>query len=99
VSPAKSWRCRRAESPWIYARAFAASSASSANRAISYGLLGAALSWSFTTLTVAAKNIMVSVPDYLLIETAFTLVQWAIVSPLTVFAFSRIWRGAVIAAA
>ena len=32
---------------WIYARAFASSPASPANRAISYGLLGAALSWSF----------------------------------------------------
>jgi hypothetical protein len=78
---------------WIYAKAFAASSASLANRALSYGLLGAALSWSFTTLTVAAKNIMGSVPDYLLIETAFTLVQWVIVAPLTVVAFSRTWRG------
>lgn len=73
---------------WIYARAFASSSVSPANRAISYGLLGAVLSWSFTTLTVAAKNIMVSVPGYLLIETGFTLVQWMMVAPLTVLAFS-----------
>jgi hypothetical protein len=74
---------------WIYERAFVSSPASLANRAISYGLLGAILSWSFTTLTVAAKNIMVSVPDYLLIETAFTLAQWAIVAPLTALALSR----------
>ena len=56
-------------------------------RALTYGALGAALSWSFTTLTVAAKNVMTSVPDYLLIETAFTLVQWLMVGPLTVLAF------------
>ena len=74
---------------WIYAKAFAGSSASLANRAISYGLLGAVLSWTFTTLAVAAKNMMSSVPDYLLIETGFTLVQWVLVAPLTVLAFSR----------
>ena len=74
---------------WIYARAFATSSTGFANRVISYGLLGAVLSWSFTTLAVAAKNIMVSVPGYLLIETGYTLVQWVTVAPLTVLAFSR----------
>ena len=31
---------------------------------------------------------MTSVPDYLLIETAFTIVQWMIVGPLTAYAFS-----------
>jgi len=33
--------------------------------------------------------VMSSVPDYLLIETAFTVVQWAIVGPLTAFVSSR----------
>ena len=74
---------------WIYGKAFASSPATLASRAVSYGLLGAVLSWSFTTLAVAAKNIMSSVPGYLLIETAFTLVQWVMVAPLTVLAFSR----------
>ncbi|SJM32231.1 hypothetical protein BQ8482_250116 [Mesorhizobium delmotii] len=45
------------------------------------------LSWSFTTLAVAAKTLMSSVPDYLMIETAFTAVQWIIVGPLTALAF------------
>jgi hypothetical protein len=35
---------------------------------------------------VAAKNVMTSVPDYVLIETAFTVVQWSLVAPLTVLA-------------
>jgi len=47
-------------------------------RAASFAAFGAVLSWSFTTLSIAAKKFMTSVPDYLLIETAFTLVQWAI---------------------
>ena len=80
---------------WIYARVFAGSPGSLAKRAISYGLLGAALSWSFTTLAVAAKNVMTSVPDYLLIETGYTLVQWAMVAPLTVLAFDRLAKPSV----
>jgi hypothetical protein len=57
--------------------------------ALAYGAAGALLSWSFTTLAVAAKNIMSSVPDYLVIETAFTIVQWTIVAPLTVAVSAR----------
>ena len=34
------------------------------------------------------KEVMASVPNYLLNETAFTIVQWALVAPLTVAAFS-----------
>jgi hypothetical protein len=37
-----------------------------ASRAPAYGAVGALLSWSFTTLAVAAKNVMTSVIDYLL---------------------------------
>ena len=55
---------------------------------VTAGAFGAALSWSFTTLAVAAKNVMTSVPDYLVIETAFTTVQWVMVGPLTALAFA-----------
>jgi hypothetical protein len=51
-----------------------------------YGLALAALSWSFTTLAVAAKNVMNSVPTYMLLETGFTLVQFAVVGPLIALA-------------
>jgi hypothetical protein len=71
---------------WIYVNAFARWSGPSWSRVLAYGALGAALSWSFTTLAVAAKNIMASVPDYVLIETAFTIVQWIMVAPLTALA-------------
>jgi len=59
------------------------------SRGLVYAAFGAALSWSFTTLAVAAKNIMASVPDYLVIETAFTIVQWIMVGPLTAIAFNQ----------
>jgi hypothetical protein len=85
---------------WIYGNAFARRNGSFLLRAITYGVLGAVLSWSFTTLAVAAKNIMASVPNYLVIETAFTIVQWIMVGPLTVLAFRQPMRGgATIAAA
>jgi len=71
---------------WVYEKAFAAANGSLLSRAWRYGVSAAALSWSFTTLAVAAKNVMASVADYLLIETAFTIVQWALVAPLTVVA-------------
>jgi hypothetical protein len=74
---------------WIYARTFAQQDSSLPSRGLAYGAFGAALSWSFTTLAVAAKNVMTSVPDYLIIETAFTAVQWTMVGPLTALAFSR----------
>jgi hypothetical protein len=52
-------------------------------RSVEGRAFGALLSWSFTTIAVAAKNVMSSVPDYLLIESGFTLAQWLIVGPLT----------------
>jgi hypothetical protein len=73
---------------WVYARVFAAWSDAKL-RALGYAAFGAVLSWSFTTIAVAAKNVMSSVPDYVLIETGFTLVQWLIVGPLTVLLLRR----------
>lgn len=69
---------------WIYDKAFAGAGGSLLSRTLRYGALCAVLSWSFTTLAVAAKNVMASVPDYLLIETAFTVAQWTLVAPLMV---------------
>lgn len=68
---------------WLYEVAISPRFSPRAPRMIAYGAMGAALSWSFTTLAVAAKNVMTSVPDYLAIETAFTALQWALVAPLT----------------
>jgi uncharacterized membrane protein len=74
---------------WIYDNVFARRAENAAVRGLAYAAFGFALSWSFTTIAVAAKNVMSSVPDYLLIETAFTAVQWAIVGPLTAFVLPR----------
>jgi hypothetical protein len=73
---------------WVYQRAFAQRNGSLLSPGLKYAAFGAVLSWSFTTLAVAAKNVMTSVPDYLVIETAFTAVQWTMVGPLTALAFA-----------
>jgi hypothetical protein len=74
---------------WIYKKTFARWTGTLLSRALLYAACGAALSWSFTTLAVAAKNVMASVPDYLMIETAYTVVQWMMVGPLTALAFHQ----------
>jgi hypothetical protein len=45
----------------------------------------ALLSWTFTTLAVAAKHPMTSVSRFVMIETSFTAVQFALVGPLLAF--------------
>ena len=47
------------------------------------------LSWTFTTLAVAAKNRMTSVPDFVLIETGYTFFQFVLVSAPLALAWRR----------
>ncbi|WP_456733012.1 hypothetical protein [Bradyrhizobium sp. USDA 3364] len=54
---------------------------------LSYGLAMGLLSWSFTTLAVAAKHPVASIADYMLLETGFTAVQFLIVGPLIALAY------------
>lgn len=80
---------------WIYQQAIAQRNGGVLSHGVRYAALGALLSWSFTTLAVAAKNVMTSVPDYLVIETAFTAVQWVMVGPLTALAFAGVQNKAI----
>ncbi len=48
-----------------------------------HAALGAALSWSFTTLAWAAKARVTAIRDFVTIETAFTIIQWLIVGLIT----------------
>lgn len=54
-----------------------------------YGLAAGLLSWTFTTLAVAAKFPMNSIATFMLLESAFTAVQFAVVGPLTARVFRR----------
>jgi hypothetical protein len=71
---------------WAYPRLFLKRGGAIFRPGLAYGLALAVLSWSFTTLAVAAKNIMASVPLYVELETGFTLLQFAIVGPLIALA-------------
>jgi hypothetical protein len=71
---------------WAYPRIFPRRDGSVLKLGVTYGLGLAILSWSFTTLAVAAKNIMTSVPVYIQLETGFTLLQFLVVGPLIALA-------------
>jgi hypothetical protein len=74
---------------WLFPRVFPRIGGSFLKDGLLYGLGAGLLSWSFTTLAVAAKNIMQSVPDFVVLETAFTILQFAIVGPLIALAYRR----------
>jgi hypothetical protein len=54
-----------------------------------FGLGAGLLSWSFTTLAVAAKHPMASIPDFVVLETGFTILQFLLVGPLMALAHRR----------
>jgi hypothetical protein len=47
------------------------------------------LAWSFTTLPVAAKYRMTSVPDFMMLGSAFPVLQFFVVAPLLALAHRR----------
>ena len=57
--------------------------------AVKFAALACPLAWSFLVLAVSAKHQMSSVSGYLGIETAFIVAQYAIVSPLIAWVYSR----------
>jgi hypothetical protein len=74
---------------WAYPRLFDTARDAWPMSALRAGLVYGALSWSFTTLAVAAKHPMASIGDYVLMETAFTAVQFALAAPLMALAWRR----------
>lgn len=73
---------------WIYPRVFDTARDAWLTSALAFGAVFGTLAWSFTTLPVAAKNRMASVPRFIALETAFTVVQFGVVSPFIALA----WR-------
>ena len=56
--------------------------------AAKFAALASPLAWSFLVLVIAAKQHMASVSGFVQIETAFTAIQYLVVSPLIALAFS-----------
>ncbi|MCI0350109.1 MAG: hypothetical protein L0Z53_11855 [Acidobacteriales bacterium] len=71
----------------VYERMFAGESI--AKGAVRFAALACPLAWSFMVLAVSAKHRMASVGGFLLIETGFMLVHYAIVSPLIAAVYFR----------
>jgi hypothetical protein len=71
---------------FIYSRLFAGESV--LRGALNFAGLALPLAWSFLVLAVAAKHHMASVSGFVLAETAFTVLQYVVVSPLIALAFS-----------
>jgi hypothetical protein len=72
---------------WAFPRIFPAPRRSVVSDGLRYGTAIGLLSWSFTTLAVAAKHPMSSIPDFFLLETGFTVVQFVVVGPLIALAY------------
>jgi hypothetical protein len=72
---------------YIYSRLFAGETV--LRGAVKFAALAAPLAWSFMVIAVAAKHHMASVASFVAIETAFTVVQYAVASPLIALAFAH----------
>ena len=71
---------------WVFPRAFLRRSDTIFKSGLLFGLIAGVLSWSFTTLAVAAKHPMSSNTDYVILECCFTFLQFLIVGPLMALA-------------
>jgi hypothetical protein len=76
---------------WMYPRLFSTAHGDWLTSAALFGLIFGVLAWSFAVLPVAAKYRMASVGSFLALETGFTVLQFAVVSPLIALA----WRDGV----
>jgi hypothetical protein len=72
---------------WAYPKLFSTRREDWVASSARFGGVFAALAWSLTTLPVAAKYQMSSVMGFMKLETAFTILQFAIVSPLIALAY------------
>lgn len=71
---------------YIYSKMFADESL--LHGALKFFALATPIAWGFLVLVIAAKHPMASVSGFVLIETAFVILQYAVVSPLLALAFS-----------
>ncbi len=72
---------------WAYPRLFAGSRGPWQRDAAVFGCVAGVMAWSFLVLPVAAKYRMSSVPDFIVLETCFTALQFAVVAPLIALAY------------
>ena len=71
----------------VYERLF--SGESILKGAVKFAALATPLAWSYMVLAVSAKHRMSSVEGFLLVETAFVVVHYAVVSPLIAAVYAK----------
>lgn len=74
---------------WLFPKIMGNTEGSWLWRGLKFGLLVGLFAWSYSTIAVAAKHVMASVPLYLALETGFTALHYAIVGPLIALAHRR----------
>ena len=74
---------------WAYPRLFSIERAAWIGSALRGTAVFGLLAWSFTTLPVAAKYRMTSLMDFMMLESGFTLLQFAVVVPLVALAHRK----------
>ena len=73
---------------WLYPRVVSTGHDVWLSSGLKFGLVVGLLAWSFTTLPVAAKYKMSSIGSFMMLESAFTALQFLVVAPLIALA----WR-------
>jgi hypothetical protein len=73
---------------FLYPKLFSTARADWHKSAVQFFLVFGCLAWSFLVLPVAAKVNMTSVSEFVLLETAFTAIQYLVTAPLIALA----WR-------
>ena len=71
---------------WFYSRLFSGERLLAGT--VKFAVLVFPLAWSFLVLVVAAKHRMASVSGFMGVETAFTALQYLVVSPMIALVYS-----------
>jgi hypothetical protein len=74
---------------WLFPRLAPTLGATWLRQGLVFGLGVGLFAWSYSTIAVAAKHVMTSVPLYLALETGFTALHYAVVGPLIALAHRR----------
>ncbi len=77
---------------WVYPRLFSTADDQWLRSAVGFAVIFGPLAWSFLVLPVAGKNKMTSVSTYMVLETAFTAIQFIVTGLL----ISLVYRGIMI---
>lgn len=74
---------------WLFPRIMGDNRQTWLQQGLKFGLMVGLFAWSYSTIAVAAKHTMTSVPLFLELETGFTALHYAIVGPLIALAYRR----------